>query len=397
MAEGLRVLHLASYPQARGAELFALRLADSLQERGVVNSLCTLYLRRIGDDSFRVQDLAYRGLDGRRTLTGRVLRVEPQIAFRLGRVLRHFNPDIVIGHGSETLKYTSLSGLFRRRAKTVYVNIGVASHWAAGRSRVWFNGLFLRGIDCVVSVSEFTRRDFVQHYGFPASRCVFIPNAVRVEDFAEAASPAVRRQVRSELGIVDSDVAIIVVGSLSRGKGQDALINAMSRLVGRGLPVRLLLAGDGEERNRLMQLAKSHGVEDRTLFLGQRDDVPRLLTGADIFALASTTEGMPGVLIEAGLAGVASVVYDVGGVTEVVQDGITGLVVPPGEFGTFVGRLAELAGNAQRRTEFGQRARARCESRFSLNTVSLQYERLFDQMVAGRALFDVRAAMADQK
>jgi glycosyltransferase involved in cell wall biosynthesis len=374
--------------------MFAVRIAARLQGSGLDNALCSLYTSANRADRFETAGLKVYELGVRPTMFDRLTRLDPLVLLRLRRVLLDFRPDIIVGHGSDTLKYTALGGLVSRRARTVYKNIGTASYWANTRPRVWFNKLWLRGIDCSVSVSEFTRQDFVQHYGFPSARSVFIPNAVQIEDFTAADTPDARAHARREMGLGENEIAIVMIGSLSRGKGQDDLIRAIARLSARGLPARLVLVGDGPQRLSLEQLARAEDVASKTLFMGLRKDVPCVLAGADIFALASASEGMPGVLIEAGLSGLASVAYDVGGVREVLDDGVTGLVTRAGDFDAFVGALADLCVRAEWRLEMGQRARTRCRTRFDISNVAQQYEQLFQQLLAGQTLFHVPAGVS---
>lgn len=385
----MRVLHLINRPQIRGAQVFASRLAVQLQSNGVENAICSLYPQLDPEEKFDVGELPMYRLDVNTTILDRVFRVEPKVALKLRGVLKEFKPDIVVGHGTDTLKYAAISRVMRRKSRSVYLNIGMASFWASTRSRVWFNKFWLRRIDCSVSVSEQIREDFISHYGFNPTRSVHIPNAVQVDPFERAADPAVRTKIRAELGLADDAVAIGMVGSLSNEKGQDTLIKAAAQLISNGSPVELVLIGDGPERERLETQAIDLGIGSQTHFLGVRNDVPDVLSGLDIFSLASLSEGMPGVLIEAGLSGLPSVAYNVGGVTEVLTDDTTGVVVPAGDFDALVDGLEGLVNRPDRRKQIGEHARALCSSRFDLAGVALQYEQLFNQLLTGSQLGDL--------
>ncbi len=384
--EPMRVLHLINRAQIRGAQQFAARLATQLEASGVQNAVCSLYTSPDQNDTFDVGSLPMYKLEVNPTILDRVFRVEPMVAIRLRRVLKDFDPDVIIGHGTDTLKYASISRLMRRKVRTVYKNIGVASYWANTRGRVWFNKFLLRNIDCSVSVSEHGRRDFIEHYGYDDTRAAYIPNAVLTEGFDNASGQSVRQKMRAELGASDDDVLIAMVGSLSHEKGQGTLVNALSRLIAKGLPVKLILIGQGPEREKLENQAKAAGIGSSVQFLGVRTDIPEVLSGMDIFALASQSEGMPGVLIEAGLSRLASIAYDVGGVTEVLNHESTGIVVPAGDFEKLVDGLEGLAKRPEWRAEFGEQARTWCESRFDMTTVTSQYKQLFEQLLSGAPL-----------
>ncbi len=370
----------------RGAEMFAVRLATRLQCDEVENAICSLYPPTGTNDYFETGSLRTYELNVSPGLMDRIFRVDPLVALRLRRVLKDFEPDVIIGHGADNLKYASMAGYLRRSARVIYKNIGTASYWSNTRGRIWFNRLWLRNVDCSVSVSENTRQDFIDHYSFDSARAIYIPNAVEVEEFDEASDPAVRRQMRSELGIEDGNVAIGMVGSLSPGKGQDSLIRAASLLIDKGLPVTLVLVGEGSERETLENQVEAAGIGACVHFLGLRKDIPRVLRGMDIFALASRSEGMPGVLIEAGLSALPSVAYDVGGVTEILTNGVTGMVVPSNDFQKLLVELEGLVNRPEWRTQLGEQARTLCRSRFDLNAVANQYQQLFDQLLSGSPL-----------
>ncbi len=390
--EQMRVLHLINRAQIRGAQQFAVRLAGQLESGDVQNAMCSLYTSPDQSESFEVGSLPMYKLEVNPTVLDRIFHVEPMVAIRLRRVLKDFNPDVIIGHGTDTLKYASVSKMMRRSVRTVYKNIGVASYWANTRSRVWFNRFWLRNIDCSVSVSEHGRRDFIEHYGYDEDRAAYIPNAVLTEGFDAAADPAVRARMRAELGVNDEDILVAMVGSLSHEKGQGTLIRAIAQLVNRGLPAKLILIGRGPERERLAEKAKLAGIATNVRFLGVRKDIPEVLSGMDIFALASQSEGMPGVLIEAGLSRIPSVAYDVGGVTEVLNDGSTGIVVPADNFEKLVEGLEELAKRPDWRAEMGNRARTWCEEAFDMTKVTNQYRQLFEQLLSGEPITEASPA-----
>ncbi len=392
----MRILHLINSPQLRGAEQFAARLADRLEQLGAENAICSLYPPSEADSRYDFGEIQSYELNVKRTVLDRIFRIEPSGVRRVLKTVRDFDPDIIVGHGTDTLKYASVAKLARRRVKTVYMNIGLASYWAASRGKRWFNRFWLRRIDRVVSVSELSRRDFIQHYGYDEERVHFIPNAVDSSAFRIADSPDTRTATRSELHLADDDVAICSIGRLSHEKGQDTLIRAIARLIESELPVKLVLVGDGPERAALEDLAGELGISGRISFLGLRDDVPAVLAGMDIYALSSRSEGMPGVLIEAGMAGLPSVSFDVGGAREVVLDGETGVIVPEGDLDELVNGLEGLVNRPGWRGELGARARTWCRSTYDLEIVAGQFERLFKDMLNGAsAAPSVNAADAD--
>ncbi|MFQ5875665.1 MAG: glycosyltransferase family 4 protein, partial [Dehalococcoidia bacterium] len=265
----------------------------------------------------------------------------------------------------------------------IYRNIGTASYWASSKVKVTVNKLLLKRIAAVVSVSQHGRADFIRHYGFPQERVVYIPNGVDVTEFDNAVLQAARPALRRAWGLQEGDIALVNVGSLSPEKNQAELLRLTADLCASGLPIVLLLVGDGSLKQGLGLLSCHLGIAERVRFLGSRTGIPELLGAADLFVLTSKTEGMPGVLIEAGLAGLASVAYGVGGVAEVVAHEATGVVVPAGNYSELVAAVAQLSADHRARADMGQRAQQDCLERFDIANVALAYEQLFTQVLSG--------------
>jgi L-malate glycosyltransferase len=379
-----RVLHLIHSQQRRGAEVFAAQLASCLEEKGLFqNGLCSLYHNADsnGSNGLPVGELPVYGLGGQNG-GFRKLGLDPQLASRLYGALRRFRPHILIAHGSDILKYAACAGFFYRKAATVYRNIGTASMWASSTFKVNLNRMFLGQVDAVVSVSKYTRQDFINVYHFPEERVTFIPNGVDTSDFDSCSRDLVRTQVRQELGLSSTDTVLISVGNLSEEKVHAGLLPVVKDLQRAGLVDHLVLVGDGPLRQGPEQQAAQLGISEQAHFLGRRSDIARVLTAADLFVLPSKTEGMPGVLIEAGLAGLPSVAFDVGGVSEVVERRVTGLLTPPGDNAGLAKNLTALCWNPQLRRVVGDAARRRCREFFSIPKVASQYEELFLRMLS---------------
>jgi glycosyltransferase involved in cell wall biosynthesis len=157
---------------------------------------------------------------------------------------------------------------------------------------------------------------------------------------------------------------LVFVGHLTASKRPERFIEAVRRLRGQGLDVDASIAGDGPLLDGLRAPARAVGVT----LLGRVDDVPALLGRSDVMVMTSVPEGegMPGVLIEGGLAGLAVVTTRVPGAAEVIVDGDTGFVVPVDDLPALVEACGSLVRDPDLRSRFGAAARARCEREFSL-------------------------------
>jgi glycosyltransferase involved in cell wall biosynthesis len=176
----------------------------------------------------------------------------------------------------------------------------------------------------VTAVSEAVAETVVA-LGVPRERITVIPNGVDAARFAAAAPD------RSALGVNGSGAVIGSVGCLAPRKDYGTLLEALAALARRGIEPELALVGEGPERAALESRARALGLGSRVRFLGERGDVERLLPAMDVFVLSSREEGIPNALLEAMAASRPSIATAVGGTPEVMQDGVTGWLVPPGE------------------------------------------------------------------
>jgi glycosyltransferase involved in cell wall biosynthesis len=141
-----------------------------------------------------------------------------------------------------------------------------------------------------------------------------------------------------------------------------------------------LIVGEGPLRPAVAEAAARLDPAGRTMLLGSRADVGDLLAASDVVLLASRTEGLPGCLIEAGVAGLASAAFDLAGVSEIVVDEATGLLAPPGDRPALAAAVTRLLQDDRARTEMGQAARERCAARFGISAVGQAYLALYREL-----------------
>ena len=192
-----------------------------------------------------------------------------------------------------------------------------------------------------------------------------------------------RIETRKALGLDNNTLVGVVVANLIHYKGHHELISSLS-LVERALPSSwcILVAGrDQDMRSELEALAKALGVSHRVCFLGQRTDIPNLLSAADFGLLTSREEGFSNVILEGMAAGLAMIVTDVGGNAEAVIHGETGLVVPPRDPKAISDAIITLARDPERRRRFGAAGRKRAEEKFSIVECVKAHLELYEEML----------------
>lgn len=359
------MLHVLPVDLARGAQTYARELRDALDGNEVRHRTVTLF--HSGGAALR-PDWSLGVPDG----SLRRLGLDPRARLRLRELLRVERPAVVVAHGGEPLKYAVAAGV--EPARLAYYKIGIGGDRLRGMSGRLHRRMLGR-VAVAATVSD-DAADELRTLGVPSDRVVVIPNG---------RDPSVYRPRADTMAgsapAHDGRVRLAFVGHLSASKRPERFVELVERLRADGLPVDAVIAGDGPLLAQL-RAARPDGVD----VLGRVDDVPAVLAAADAFVFTSVAEGegMPGVLIEASLAGLPVVTTAVPGAAAVVADGETGFVVPVDDFDALVRATSALVDDPARRAQLGAAGRARATERFGLATSVAAWRDLLAAMMAGR-------------
>ena len=233
----------------------------------------------------------------------------------------------------------------------------------------------------VVFVSRSSLESFARAYGGPRDNWRVVENAVDLDVFTTetAAMPA-------EFSVPSGAPVVTMVGALRARKGQDVAVRAWPEVLRDFPDARLLLVGDGIEREALQARARELGVIERVIFAGTRTDVSRLLRASTLVVLPSEHEALPTTLIEAAACGRPVVASDVDGIPEVVVSGVTGLLVPVGDDVALAREVTALLGDVPRRIRMGESARAMAEERFNARRWAERLYEVYEQAAHGGRL-----------
>ena len=281
--------------------------------------------------------------------------------------------DFVLCHG---YKAALLGRPAARRAGTPVLAVSRGWTWENWKVRAYtaLDRVHLRAFDHVVAVSDGQARK-CRRAGVPPNRLSVIRNSARLSAFDGPADPAARQTL---LGLFPAapEFVLVAAGRLSPEKGFADLIRAMRPVAERFASAGLVIFGDGEERPALEALAAKLGLAGRVVMPGFRRDLDALWPAADLAVLSSESEGLPNVLLEASAAGVPVVATRVGGVPEVVADGLTGWLVRPRDpaalGGALVAALSDPAGMRAR----GAAGRLKMEREFTFAAQAGAYRQL---------------------
>jgi glycosyltransferase involved in cell wall biosynthesis len=239
------------------------------------------------------------------------------------------------------------------------------------------------GIDRALIVVSVAARDALP--GALRSRARVVVHGVNRERFDALLGrrDAVRRDVRAELGVADDEVLALTVANLRSEKGYDVLLDAARLVVAAGVPVRFVSVGRGPLEAELAATADAWGLTEHLRFLHTRTDTVRLMIGADLFVLPSHQEGLPVALMEAMSAGLPVVATMVGGVPDIVTDGVEGLLVPPGRGNLLAEAVTRLARDASLRSRLAHGALAR-STVFDVRNAAGAIEAVYTELLEAR-------------
>jgi polysaccharide biosynthesis protein PelF len=211
---------------------------------------------------------------------------------------------------------------------------------------------------------------------------------------------AARQHLLEVAGLPADTFAMMTVGHLGARKSQQDLVRAMA-WIGEAAPeARLVVIGrldrDPEYTAATRDLARSLGVADRIRFLGLRQDVTRLLAGADLYVHAAIADPHPRAVIEAMGARLAVVSYAVDGITETVLDGRTGCLVAPGSIEPLADAVVGLIREPARRAEMGRKGRARALSDFTAETTAVRVGEIIERTLESRSPRFARTGQGDR-
>jgi glycosyltransferase involved in cell wall biosynthesis len=291
------------------------------------------------------------------------------VVIRLRRVLRQVRPSALVAHGGEPAKYAALAA--PKTLPIVYLSIGSAHPNLDRRLSRALHRFYTRRAEIVVAVSSDVAREAIEIHGVPPDRIVVIPNGRDPDLFR----PGDRREGKP--------TRLIFVGHLDAGKRPERFVRLVAELRERDLDVEARMVGEGPLFDELRPSADAAGVE----MMGRRDDVPALLAESDVLVLTSRPpEGMPGVLIEAGMAGVLVVSTRIPGSGDVVEEGLTGFLVDIDDFSALVDVAERVVVDEGLRSEMGRRARDHCVARFGIDATSQRWHEVLDDLTgSGRA------------
>ncbi|MCL6596316.1 MAG: glycosyltransferase [Firmicutes bacterium] len=329
------------------------------------------------EDGWRLMTRAARMGVSVYPMTVRERSDEPAIR-QLVELLRH--EGVTIFHSQVGISWEGMTGLRAAHRAGVPVRVvtehlpyllthpgQVAEHWET-------TPLAHR----VITVSEAARQSFLLR-GYPQDQFICIHNGIEP---LRPQSPQECARLRQDLGIAPEAPLLLTVARMTPQKGYDVLLAAVPEVLRRQPNAHFAWVGEGPERETLSAQARELGVDFAVHFLGHRDDVPSLMSAADLLVLPSRFEGHPLVALEALSLGLPVVGTRVCGMEEAIAHGETGLLVEPEQPTALAAAILELLSDPERRRRMGRAGRERIQERFTARLMARATMALYDQLLA---------------
>jgi sugar transferase (PEP-CTERM/EpsH1 system associated) len=364
----LKILHVLDSLDVGGMERVVISVANGLDSQRFEQTVCCV--SQLGAAAHMLDERVRRYDLGKGEARAWLMPL------RIARVLRRERPDIV-----HTQSWAGVDGALAtaltRAARLVHSEHGRNLPYIEREplKRKLARRVVYHLADAVFTVSEEMRQYFCRETGFPLERMGVIHNGVDIAAIERADA----RGVREELGIAPDDCVIGTVARFQETKDLTTLVRAFAQLrqAHGNHRLKLLLVGDGAERQKLALLAAELGVAPAVIITGIRHDVPRLLRAMNIYALSSLSEGLPISVLEAMSAALPVVATNVGMLPELLREGENGLLVEPRAVAEMAECLSRLVADDELARRMGIAGRRKVGREYSLAAMLRRYEELY--------------------
>jgi len=304
--------------------------------------------------------------------------------WKLFQIMRRERPDIVHTHMAKAGTLGRLAATFAGVPIRIHTFHGhVFQGYFRSFTTQWFLAIerFLaKRSDCLVAVSDHVRQEICHQYRLDSGERVrVIPIGLDLTPFLQLNGK--NGLLRKELGLSSEVQLIGIVGRLVPIKNHAFFLRAAEALIQKNKNLHYIIVGGGEEESTLRRLVKEKGLSRFVTFLGWRKDLPTVYSDLDVVVLTSLNEGTPVSLIEAMASGKAVVATRVGGVPDVVQDGMTGYTVPVGDLPSFTEKVEHLLSNPVLRERMGEAGRKWVTDHFSKQKLLQNIRKLYEELL----------------
>ncbi|MBF8964225.1 glycosyltransferase family 4 protein [Pontibacter sp. FD36] len=374
----MKILFLDTKPIRRGAQVFLHDLSNEIIGRGHQVKKVYLYNE---EGAARLElnsgDAVIGGDDAH--FFEKFPTINPSVLNRVATIINEWKPDLILLNGSRTLKYgAALKKIKGITVPLVYRIIDSVTFWNPhAYKQLYYRKLVMPSIAAAVGVSRASLTDVQQLHKFSKPSRV-IPRAISTKNFEGVSS---KESIRKRLGINEDDRVVLFLGNLTAQKRPDRFLGAIKILKARHHNLKGWIVGDGVLREESEQLAQKLELTDAVRFWGYQSKVGDFIAASDILMLSSDTEGLPGVVLEAGFFGVPTVSTNVGGIKECLEDTVSGFITD--KSAEMLAAKADLMlEDEDLRLKMGAAAKSKVIDSFTIERVGYQYIDFFEELLS---------------
>ena len=374
MQERKRILHLITGLEIGGAEMMLLKTLPRLQE-DFDNRVCCIRGRGPIAAKLEQAGIPVTFLD-----LNSIFDIIAAI-FRFRKIIRGFHPEILVTYLIHADLFGRVFGRFFGMKKIICNQRGKLLQWEFLRIIDWATKFLVTGY---IVQTETAKQELMRKLRLPEEKLTVIPNTIDIQEFDFDLD---RDSKREGLGLSVSDIAIICVSKLRQGKGHEYLLEAFEQLRGHSEQseefrihdenIKLLIVGDGEQKERLLEQVKNYKSKPDIHFLGNRDDVKEILKASDIFILPTLGEGMSNAIMEAMASGLPVITTDIPENHELIQNNETGMLVPPKDSLALAETIKRFLSDQGKRETLRKNAKRDICNRFDVRIVISKLNQLF--------------------
>jgi glycosyltransferase involved in cell wall biosynthesis len=378
----VKVLQLISSGGYYGAESMLLNLCASQEQSGCQNSLLLFY-------NVHVPNVEFYERARRRGISVRMVHCNGRADWRAVRQIEEYiqedGIDLVHTHGYKADLYGYLAAW--RCHKPV---VATCHNWVGGTAALGIynhlDRMALKKFNALAAVSDAVAHR-LRAFGVPAEKIKTIANGIDVKTFERAQPlPLLRAEGSKVVG---------VVARLDLQKGFEYLLQAARELCQTFPDLRIVIAGDGADRNAIEDLIQQYGLQSSVILAGQQSNMPAVYAAMDIFVLPSLNEGLPMTVLEAMAASKPVIATRVGAIPDVIQDGENGLLVAPKDSEGLRNAIASLLADPERRRRLGDQAHTWVSGNYTSEAMALRYREMYEEVLGKPAPSAISARHVD--
>lgn len=237
--------------------------------------------------------------------------------------------------------------------------------------------------DAYISVSEIVSQKYLEYGIGKKAKYFTVRSGMELNKFLNAREDMDIRQKCQELGINSKDFIIGNVGRLAASKGHQFLFQAIKKIleIRKNQPVKLLVIGEGKDKEKLIKYAKVLNLEKNVIFTGYREDVEKLMALMDIFVLTSLREGLPRVLVQAAAVGMPSIAFNIDGISEIIKDNYNGFLINPRDVEQLTNRIIKYMDNKELILFHGQKGREFVKGKWSIEDMVKRTNQIYSYLI----------------